>query len=104
MHCCVYRLTRLNKNHVIYGRESVSRIFRLADNVRHSDIDLSRRYVKTGEMVAKRLDITLDRKIKRSYCKKCKSIYGADTRIRIQSHLVLVRCPYCGDVRRFPII
>jgi RNase P subunit RPR2 len=59
--------------------------------------------VITGEMVAKRLDITLEKKIKRSYCKKCKSIYGADTKIRIKSHLVIVRCPHCGDIRRFPI-
>ena len=27
----------------------------------------------------------------------------ADTKIRIKSHLVIVRCPHCGDIRRFPI-
>ncbi|PYB67795.1 ribonuclease P [Thermoplasma sp. Kam2015] len=61
-----------------------------------------RRYIIQMERIAKRMDITLPAIIKRSYCKRCKNPYRGEI-IRIKKNLVTVKCPVCGDIRRFQI-
>ncbi|MGP6219789.1 ribonuclease P [Caldiplasma sukawensis] len=55
------------------------------------------------ERIARRMDITLPSKIKRSYCKKCKNPIGTLTRVRIKNGYVNVKCNLCGNVKRYRI-
>ncbi|MCY0851356.1 MAG: ribonuclease P [Thermoplasma acidophilum] len=61
-----------------------------------------RRYIIEMEHIAQRMDITLPSDIKRGYCKKCKTPYRNQI-VRIKKNLVTVKCPVCGDIRRFQI-
>lgn len=76
------------------------RIDLLVDLARHGP--KPERYVTIAERIAMRMDITLPAQIKRSYCKKCKCPYDANTRIRIAKGIVTVRCSKCSDLRRIP--
>ncbi|KAA8922688.1 ribonuclease P [Thermoplasma sp.] len=61
-----------------------------------------KRYIIQMERIALRMDITLPAGIKRGYCKKCKNPYRNQV-VRIKKNLVTVRCPICGNIRRFQI-
>lgn len=63
---------------------------------------LSSRYIDMMERIGRRMDYTLPARIKRSYCKKCKTPYAGNARIRIKKKTVQVTCGNCGDVRRIP--
>lgn len=67
-----------------------------------SDVRLSQSSIIIMERLALRFDITLSPKIKRSYCKKCKTPYSSDTRIRLKDGLSIITCGKCGDIRRLP--
>jgi ribonuclease P protein subunit RPR2 len=79
------------------ARERIDKLVYLAAHSEHS-----RRYMEIAENIAKRIDITLPKNIKRSYCKKCKTPYGGETRIRVSHGMVTVRCNECFDLRRIP--
>ncbi|MHB8395769.1 MAG: ribonuclease P Rpr2/Rpp21/SNM1 subunit family protein [Thermoplasmataceae archaeon] len=66
------------------------------------DRRLSRRYNEMLSLIALRMDITLERGIKRSFCKNCFTPYGKDSRIRLKRGLLELVCDFCGDVRRIP--
>jgi ribonuclease P protein subunit RPR2 len=68
-----------------------------------SDGELSTNCLKVMENIASRLDITLTKEIKRSYCKSCKTIYG-NCRVRLRNGIVAVTCGNCGDIRRLPYV
>ncbi|MHB1470096.1 MAG: ribonuclease P protein component 4 [Thermoplasmataceae archaeon] len=66
-----------------------------------SDYELSSNCLLIMENIASRLDITLTKEIKRSYCKKCKTPYR-NCRIRLRKGIISVTCNNCGDIRRIP--
>ncbi len=74
----------------------------LAVKVATPDPQHSRRYIRIAEAIGRRMDITLPRGIKRSYCKKCKLPYGENTRIRLRRKTLFVHCGNCGNIRRIP--
>ena len=81
------------------SRERIDTLFNEAKNT--ENIDLARRYIRLMEKIGMRMNITIDRTIKRSYCKNCKAPYK-DVRISLKNKMIVVHCPYCGDIRRIP--
>ncbi|MGC8515323.1 MAG: ribonuclease P protein component 4 [Thermoplasmata archaeon] len=82
--------------------DAIDSLFTMANETRNSNESRSRRYVYIAEKIAARMDITLEREIKRSYCKGCKIIYGADTQIRLSNRVLTIKCGHCGSVKRIP--
>ena len=80
------------------AKERISGLVYLAREHR----EMSTRYLSIAENMAKRMDITLSKEIKRAYCKSCKHLYDESSRIRVKEGLVTVKCAYCDDVRRIP--
>ncbi len=66
------------------------------------DERLSRRYNEMMIQIGKRMDITLEKGMKKKFCKKCYTSYGKTSTIRLRNGMLEVRCGYCGDVRRIP--
>lgn len=81
------------------SRERIDTLFNEAKNT--ENIDLARRYIRLMEKIGMRMNITIDRTIKRSYCKNCKAPYK-EIRISLKNKMIVVHCPYCGDIRRIP--
>ena len=81
------------------SRERIDTLFNEAKNT--ENINLARRYIRLMEKIGMRMNITIDRTIKRSYCKNCKAPYK-DVRISLKNKMIVVHCPYCGDIRRIP--
>ncbi|AKA49533.1 hypothetical protein IX51_10990 [uncultured archaeon] len=83
------------------AKERISILHRISMGEKDTDIASARKHVEMMEAIAKRTDITLPPGIKRSYCKKCKTPYGAETRLRIKKgKIMLLSCGSCGDRRR----
>ena len=78
----------------------ITGLFQLA--METGDPTLSRRYLGIMEAIAKRMDITLPANIKRSYCKKCLTLYGTDSMVRLNNGLIVLTCQNCNNVRRIP--
>ena len=82
---------------------SMERIDTLFSEAMKTDnIELSRRYIKIMEKIGMRMNITFDRRIKRMYCKICKTPYK-NISVTVKNKMVMVHCPYCGSIRRIPI-
>lgn len=82
--------------------ERMHYLFKLAEEKKHTSPELAERYIDIAERIAKRLDISLPKEIKRFYCKRCGRPYGDKTRVRVKKGLCLVTCGNCGDLRRLP--
>lgn len=80
------------------ARERISGLVHMA----RKHHEMSTRYLSIAENIAKRMDITLPKEIKRAYCKSCKHPYDGNSRIRVKEGLVTVKCAYCDNVRRIP--
>ena len=65
------------------------------------DMNYRRDAIILMENIAKRMDISLKKNIKRNYCKNCKRPYGDCSRVRLKKNCVIVTCLECGDIRRF---
>ena len=84
------------------ANEAINVLFMLAGETKSINDERSKRYVTIAEKIAARMDITLDRSIKRSYCKKCKTLYGADTQVRLSNKILVIKCANCGSLKRIP--
>ncbi len=82
------------------SNERINKLYNEA--LKCSDMDLSRRYITLMESIAKRMDITLERRIKLSYCKKCKTPYN-NFNMRVKNGVIDIKCNYCGNIRRLPV-
>ncbi|GGM78732.1 hypothetical protein GCM10007108_16140 [Thermogymnomonas acidicola] len=83
------------------ARERIWHMFDLASV--EDDPALAARYIVIMERLALRMDLTLPKEIKRSYCKVCKWPYRFGTVLRIRRRLLIVHCGHCGDIRRIPL-
>ncbi len=93
---------RSNRRMLELASSRISYLHELAVSRKGSSQSLSRRYMSMAERIGKRMDMTLPAEIKRSYCKRCATIYGAETRIRLKKRMLEITCAECGDVRRIP--
>lgn len=80
--------------------ERIHGLYKLSNSTDNKD--LARRYIEIMVRISKRMDITLSREIKRTYCKKCFSPYSRDSTIRLKNGLVVIQCRSCGTIRRIP--
>jgi len=92
---------KINKDIVYIAERRINYLFNLAVDNR-SEIALCNRYISMAEAIARRMDITLPRDIKRKYCKRCKTLYSVNAHIRLRHRILTVRCGNCGDIRRIP--
>lgn len=82
--------------------ERINLLLKAASEKREDAPQLAEGYIKLAERIAKRLDISLPAKLKRSYCKKCKLPYGPVTKFRLKRGICVVTCSNCGNIRRLP--
>lgn len=82
--------------------ERIGILHELSQNEKSTSLDDSRIHIDLMERIARRTDVTLPQSIKRSYCKKCKTPYGRETKLRLKKgKILLLTCSECGDRRRF---
>ncbi|WMT51951.1 MAG: ribonuclease P [Ferroplasma sp.] len=80
--------------------ERINTLF--SEAMKTDNIELSRRYIKIMEKIGMRMNITVDKNIKRMYCKICKTPYR-NISVKVKNKMVLIHCPYCGNIRRIPL-
>ncbi|MFG1519884.1 MAG: ribonuclease P [Thermoplasmataceae archaeon] len=71
-------------------------------SMKHSDVALAQRYINIARKIGRRMDITLPREIKRSFCKNCNTPYSSKSTIRLKDRMIVIKCSFCGDKRRIP--
>jgi ribonuclease P protein subunit RPR2 len=82
------------------SRERINTLF--SEAMKTDNIELSRRYIKIMERIGMRMNITVDKHIKRMYCKACKTPYK-NISLTVKNKMVMIHCPYCGTIRRIPV-
>lgn len=91
------------------ARERIRILLDLADEVLRRDEQLAKRYVQLAFRIAAKAHLKLSRKVKRRYCRKCKTplIPGYTARVRVKKGCggtkVVVTCLRCGYIRRYPL-
>ena len=91
------------------ARERVSILLKLADEVLRVDETLARRYVELAFRISAKARLKLPRRIKRRYCRKCKTplVPGLTARVRVKrgcgGRRLVVTCLWCGFIRRYPL-
>jgi ribonuclease P protein subunit RPR2 len=63
-------------------------------------MELRKNAIQIMEDLGKRMDISLQKEVKRNYCKNCKTPYGMNTRVRLKKENVIITCGECGKIRR----
>ncbi len=102
MHIKKKLISVLLKNKKVKERIAQGRIKELnAISLSNEDMNYRRNAINLMENIAKRMDISLKKNIKRNYCKNCKTPYGDCSRVRLKKNCVVVTCLECGDIRRF---
>ena len=87
------------------ARQRIRILYNLAIKYYRLDPELSNRYVRLIQRIAKRARVKIDPSIKLFICKKCGSLLipGVTARFRINSgrftHLTIT-CLKCGNIRR----
>jgi ribonuclease P protein subunit RPR2 len=76
--------------------------FLVSLSMKQSDITLAQRYINIARKIGRRMDITLPREIKRSFCKNCNTPYSSKSTIRLKDRMIIIKCSFCGDKRRIP--
>lgn len=91
------------------ARERIAILLKLASEVLETDEGLARRYVDLAFRIAAKARLKLPRKVKRRYCRKCKTplVPGRTARVRIKrgsgGQRLVVTCLRCGYIRRYPL-
>jgi len=91
-----------NRNVNQLALDRIGILYDMAGRKKVTDPLLSKRYIIISESIGKKMDITLPRYVKRSYCKKCKMLYSTADKIRLKKGLITITCSKCGNVRRIP--
>ncbi len=87
------------------GLERIEKLLEMSKQNIEKNNDLSNRYVKLAWDIKTRYNITLPKKLKLKFCRKCKTnlIPGKNCRVRIKNQRVIVSCLNCNYERRYPI-
>ncbi len=81
------------------SRERIRTLF--SEAMKTDNIELAKRYISIMEKIGMRMNIIVDRGIKRMYCKKCKAPYKHIS-VTVKNKTVIIHCSYCGNIRRIP--
>ncbi len=97
-----FRIVKKDSHKYDLAIDAIDSLFTMASETRNANENRSKRYLYIAEKIAARMDITIEREKKRSYCKSCKTLYGADTQIRLSNRVLTIKCGHCGSIKRIP--
>lgn len=70
------------------------------------DFALSKRYVNLARRIAMKVQLSMPRKFKRKFCKKCQVYWIPSKTVRVRSKRknkrMIFTCLVCGAIQRFP--
>ena len=83
------------------AKERIEELFKEADKA--TTQALSNRYVSLARKMSLKHKVSFSKKRKEQYCKKCESYLksGKNSRIRLNKGKKVVKCLFCGNIRRF---
>ncbi len=87
------------------ARERIKILFFLAKKELKQKPERSRRYIELARKISLRYNIRLDRKLKKSFCKKCNTLFTTETsihRIDSKKKTLNIICKNCGNIIRIP--
>lgn len=89
------------------AKQSIHKLFLLANEAIREDHDLAQRYVDIARKIAMAAKVHLPAEYKRQVCRKCKSFIlpGVNCRVRTKRHRephVVITCLKCGKHTRIP--
>ncbi|NOX71844.1 MAG: ribonuclease P [Candidatus Micrarchaeota archaeon] len=94
------------KMHQKIARERIDILFSEAERRYHENPDLSKRYIHIARKVGMKCNVSIPRRLKMRFCKKCGAylVPGSSSRVRIDSQKknVVITCLRCGFSRRYP--
>ena len=90
---------RLQKKNAL---NHITELFHQQQEMLISDISLAQRYTDMIRKISMSNRIKLARKIKRSFCKHCYSVFPATGRVRLQKGKVVKYCEKCKNFTRIP--
>jgi ribonuclease P protein subunit RPR2 len=64
--------------------------------------DLQKRYVQLARKIGMRYNVRLTSEQKRHYCKYCESYFSGEAKRRLKEGILIITCPACKKVNRFP--
>ena len=84
--------------------ERIKILFEEADQIFKDDPKLSNRYIKLARKLAMRVNIRLNKDLKRKFCKHCYYFLkpGINCRIRTRENKLIYYCFNCKNYMRFP--
>lgn len=84
--------------------ERIKKLFELAKKEKNGR---AKRYVELARRIAEKTRTRLPHDIKRSFCRKCNSLFNAkNRRVRIskKEKKVVYTCLCCGHIQRYPFV
>ncbi len=84
------------------ARERILELFKQAEDQFNKHSERSNKYVKMALRLAAKSGIRMPKKVRRSYCRNCKSylVSGKNSKIRTRNGKLVVSCLVCGSHRR----
>jgi ribonuclease P protein subunit RPR2 len=89
------------------GKIAAERIKKLFELAKKEKNGRAKRYVQLARRIAEKTRTRLPREIKRSFCRKCNSLFNSkNLRVRIakKEKKVIYTCLNCGNVQRYPFV
>lgn len=86
--------------------ERIEILFQEADKqAKQGNTDLSDRYVKLARKIGMKYQVTIPRKLKMYFCRKCYSyLYpGKTSTKRIKNDRINIKCLKCGNIMKYPL-
>jgi ribonuclease P protein subunit RPR2 len=86
------------------ARERIEKLFEMAKKEKNGR---SKRYIQLARRIAEKHNVSLSKKMKMCFCKKCNTLFNSKTmRVRIQKKdmRITYTCLVCGNVQRWPYV
>lgn len=66
--------------------------------------DLADRYIEIARKIAMKVNLKIEKRYKRQFCKKCYSflVPGKNLKVRMNKGRVIYTCGVCKNIMRFP--
>ena len=82
------------------AKERIEILFDEAKKTSHKD--LQKRYVQLARKIGMRYNVRLTSEQKRKFCKNCYTYFSSETKRRLKDGFLVITCPGCRKVSRFP--